>query len=277
MPATDGERDGGACPHKLAWVRIGANILPTEDWATIRDIAVRADRCRLDAVSLLDHYHTDRTDRAWLSGWSVYGALAAVTSHVKLVPMVIDRLNYLPGVLAKEAAVLSVMSGGRFELGIGAGDHFVEQEAWGLDVPNVATRIAALEETVQVLHLVWTGEKVSFDGTHMRLRGAASLPAPVGRIRTIVGAGSSRRLVSSAVRYADEVNVYADDGLLEFARTEIDRVGRDVSLSVYVWDWPDDVEVRLRRWASSGIQRAFLTFWPPFDQIEDVAALAASL
>lgn len=255
-------------------MRIAANIPPLDDWATIRDLAISADRSGLDAVSLLDHYHTHRTDWGWLSGWSVYGALAAVTKRIKLVPMVIDRLNHLPGVLAKEAAVLSVLSGGRFELGIGAGDYFSEQRAWGLEVPDLATRVAALEETVRALRLVWTGEKVSFEGTHVRLRDAACVPAPAEHLRTVIGAGGSRRLVRSAVRYADEVNVYADDELVRFARSEIDLTGRDVTLSVYVWDWPDDLRARLRTWAASGVERVFLTFWPPFDQIEAASDLA---
>lgn len=255
-------------------MRIAANIHPTDDWATIRAIAERADRCGLDAVGFLDHYHSQDAKWSWLSGWSVYGALAAITERVKLVPMVLDRLNYLPGVLAKESSVLSRISGGRFELGIGAGDYFSEQRAWGLDVPDAATRIAALEETVRALRLVWTGQQVSFEGRHVRLRDAACLPAPAGPLRVVVGVGSSRRLVSSAVGYADEVNVYGNDDLVRFARAEIERSGRDVALSVYVWDWPDDVEARLRTWAELGAERVFLTFWPPFDKLEAIAALA---
>lgn len=255
-------------------MRIAANIFPHGDWQTIREVAVRADRCGLDAVGLLDHYHAERTDWPYLSGWSVYGALAMVTERIKLVPMVIDRMNYLPGVLAKESSVLSLLSGDRFELGIGAGDYFSEQRAWGLEVPDPATRIAALEETVRALRAVWTGEKVDFDGAHVRLRGAACAPPPARQLRVVVGAGSSRRVVRSAVGYADEVNVYADEELLRFARDEIERSGREVALSVYVWDWPDDLEASLRTWAHCGAGRAFLTFWPPYERIEEAAALA---
>jgi len=255
-------------------MRIAANILPTADWATLRDVAVRADSCGLDAVGFLDHYHSEQAQWSWLSGWSVYGALAALTKRIRLVPMVIDRLNHLPGVLAKEASVLSAISGGRFELGIGAGDYTSEQRAWGLHVPDAATRFAALEETVRALRLVWTGELVSFEGAHVRLRDAACLPAPAGPVRVVVGAGKSRRLIRSAVGYADEVNVYADDEIVRFARDEIERSARDVALSVYVWNWSDDIEVRVRTWADCGADRAFLTFRSPYDEIETAASLA---
>ena len=83
--------------------------------------------------------------------------------------MVIDRLNYLPGVLAKESTSLSILSGGRFELGIGAGDFFEEAHAWGTMVPPAPERIVGLKETVQALREVWTGQPVTFEGEHLHL------------------------------------------------------------------------------------------------------------
>src|SRR5262249_48564238 len=95
-----------------------------------------------------------------------------------------------------------------------------------------------------------------------------------GTSPSVVGAGKSRRLIRSAVGYADEVNVYAEDEIVRFARDEIERSARDVALSVYAWAWPDDVEAGVRTWADCGVDRAFLTFWPPYDEIETAAALA---
>jgi alkanesulfonate monooxygenase SsuD/methylene tetrahydromethanopterin reductase-like flavin-dependent oxidoreductase (luciferase family) len=181
--------------------------------------------------------------------------------------MVIDRLNYLPGVLAKETATLSFVSAGRFELGIGAGDFFEEAAAWGLAVPDAAARVTGLKETVTVLRRIWAGEPVTFEGEHLRLTNAASMPAPPTPPRVVVGAGSSRRLIRSAVEYADEVNVYADDELIRFARDEIEGSNRSVALSVYVWDWPEDIAGRLAAWEQLGVERTFLTFWHPFDTL----------
>ncbi len=84
----------------------------------------------------------------------------------------------------------------------------------------------------------------------------------------MVGAGSSRRLIHSAVEYADEINVYASDELVRFARQEIEASGRAIGLSVFVWDWPDDIAASLATWEQLGVERTFLTFWHPFDSIE---------
>jgi len=246
-------------------MRIAANLGPTGDWDAVLAAAREADERGYDAVSFLDHYHAVKVEWPYLCGWSLYGALAMATSRIRLVPMVIDRMNYLPGVLAKETSTLSIISGGRFELGIGAGDFFEENRAWGVPVPDASARITGLKETVEVLRRIWTGQLVSYEGEQLHLSDAASTPAPPTPPRVVAGVGNSRQLIRSAVEYADELNVYADDEMLSFARQEIAASGRDVSLSVYVWDWPDNIAEKLAAWEQLGVERAFLTFWQPFD------------
>ena len=252
-------------------MRIGANLGPTGDWDAILSAARTADASGFDAISFLDHYHAPKLEWAYLCGWSLYGALAMATSRIHLVPMVIDRLNYLPGVLAKETVMLSFVSGGRFELGIGAGDFFEEAAAWGLAVPDAAARITGLKETVTVLRQIWAGEPVTFEGEQLHLTNAASTPAPLAPPRVVVGVGSSRKLIRSAVEYADEVNVYADDELIRFARDEIEASNRSVGL--YVWDWPEAIAEKLAAWEQLGVERAFLTFWHPFDGLAGAVKL----
>ncbi len=248
-------------------MRIGVNLGPTGDWPAMLAAARQADELGFDAVGFLDHYHAEKLEWPYVCGWSAYGALALATTRIHLVPLVIDRLNYLPGVLAKETATLALLSGGRFELGIGAGDYFEEARAWGLEVPDASARISGLQETVLALREVWRGQKVTFAGAHLRLKDAASTPAPAAPPRVMVGAGSSRRLILSAVAYADEINVYADDDVIRFARQTIDEAQRTVALSVYVWDWPEQLEEKLAAWTALGVERVFLTFWHPFDQL----------
>ena len=103
-------------------MRIGAVLAPTGDWQAILDGARGADDAGLDAIGLWCHYHSAKPEWAHANGWALYGALAAVTSRVRLVPMVLNNLHYQPGVLAKESSMLSLISRGRFELAIGAGD-----------------------------------------------------------------------------------------------------------------------------------------------------------
>jgi alkanesulfonate monooxygenase SsuD/methylene tetrahydromethanopterin reductase-like flavin-dependent oxidoreductase (luciferase family) len=248
-------------------IRIGVNLGPTGDWPAILAAAQTADTSGFDALSFLDHYHAPKLEWPYLSGCSLYGAMAMVTSRIHLVPMVIDRLNYLPGVLAKESSTLSILSSGRFELGIGAGDFFEEAHAWGLAVPDATARITGLKETVLVLRRIWMGEQVTFMGEHIRLTNAASTPVPPTPPRVVVGAGSSRRLIRSAVEYADEINVYANEELIRFARQEIEVSHRTIALSVYVWDWPEDIATALATWEQLGVERTFLTFWHPFDTL----------
>lgn len=255
-------------------MRIGVNLGPTGDWPAMLAAARMADSLGFDSVGFLDHYHAHK-DENWpyLCGWSLYGALAMATSRIHLLPLVIDRLNYLPGVLAKEVSALALLSGGRFELGIGAGDFFEEARAWGTTVPAASERINGLKETVQVLRQVWTGQPVTFSGEHLHLSDAGIKPVPAVMPRIIVGTGSSRNLIRSSVTYADEINVYADEELVRFTRQEIVNSGRDVSLSVFLWDWPEDVSACLSTWEKQGIERLFLTFWHPFEQLTQVAQL----
>ena len=177
-------------------MRLGVNLGPTGDWPAMLAAAQTAEQLGFDAVGFLDHYHTDNLEWPYHCGWSAYGALALATSRIHLVPLVIDRLNYLPGVLAKETATLAIISGGRFEFGIGAGDYFQEARAWGLTVPAAAARIAGLKEIVTALRLIWSGSKVTFEGEHMHLKDAAATPAPTPPPRVMVGAGRSRTLDS---------------------------------------------------------------------------------
>ncbi|MGI8703349.1 MAG: LLM class flavin-dependent oxidoreductase, partial [Candidatus Limnocylindrales bacterium] len=81
------------------------------------------------------------------------------------------------GPLPRRSSVLALASGGRFELGIGAGDWPASFTAWGQPFPDAQSRIARLEETVRALREIWTGKQVTFQGEHVRLTKAASTPA----------------------------------------------------------------------------------------------------
>lgn len=260
-------------------MRIGVTLSPTGDWAAILAAAKLADELGLDAVGFWDHYHSIKPEWAYVCGWGAYGALAAATERIRLVPMVISRLNYPLGVIAKETSVLSLASGGRFELGIGAGDYPEEYEAWHQPFPDAPARVAALGESVAALREVWKGGLVDFEGEHVRLSAAACTPPPPSPPRVVVGAGDSRRLIRSAAAYADELNVYANEDVVAYAREQVEASGRPIELSVYVhldWDeWPDDLGVVLRRWEELGIARAFVNVGYGWDLCEKVRELAA--
>jgi alkanesulfonate monooxygenase SsuD/methylene tetrahydromethanopterin reductase-like flavin-dependent oxidoreductase (luciferase family) len=108
-----------------ASVRIGVVLSPTGDWPGILAAAELADRRGLDAVGFYDHHHAERPEWGYVCGWAAYGAVAQASRRIHLVPMVLCQPHHPLGGLAKESSILSLISGGRFELGIGAGERTI--------------------------------------------------------------------------------------------------------------------------------------------------------
>ena len=261
-------------------MRVGVTLSPTGNWSLILQATKLADASGLDAIGFLDHYHSEQPEWSYVCGWSAYGFLAASTHQIRLVPMVLARLNYTLGVLAKESSILSISSAGRFELGIGAGDYPAEYTAWSQPYPDAATRVAALRETILALREIWQGKLVTFEGEHVQLTNAACTPAPPEPPRVVVGVGGSRRLIRSAVTYADELNLYADEALLDYAREQIAASERTVTISVYRHlegdQWPPDIRGELSRWEQLGIERLFVNIGFDADLVQRVSELAAA-
>lgn len=259
-------------------MRIAVTLIPTGDWPAVREAALAADSGGIDAIGLWDHFHSNRPEEALVGGWCTYGALAMLTERVRLTPMVLNHLSYPLGTLAKESASLAIVSGGRFELGIGAGGWPGEHEIWGQPFPSGPERVRILEEKVSALRGLWSGEPVRVAGEHVRLEGAASRPAPPVPPRVVVG-GGVRRLVHSAVRYADELNVGDDAGMIAVARREIEASGRRVALSATLFwgEWPAEPEGTITALEEHGVERVFVNLLPPFDLLPRLADLASAL
>ena len=243
-------------------MRLGVILAPMADPAAVIEAARVAEAEGLDAVGLWDHYHSGQPDWAYAAGWSVLGALATATERVQIVPMVLNGLLHDVGRLAKETAMLDLLSGGRFELGIGIGDWPEAFAAWGQKFPPRTDRTARLTETLQALDALWQGEPVTTAGTHVRLDGAISTPTPSSPVRIVGGTGGSRRVLDDLAPLVDELNVYAEPNLIEAAREAADGPGRCSAVSVYYdwsWDhWPADPRAALAEIAGLGVDRAFL-------------------
>ncbi len=244
-------------------MRIGAIISPVADWTSLLEAAILADELGLDALGLWDHYHSEKPEWAYVSGWSAHAALAQATSRIRITPAVLNTLHYELGVLAKESATLSLISGGRFEMAVGAGDWPASFEAWGQRFPDRDERIARFAETMGILRLLWTGQLVDYDGRFHHLNQAACTPAPKSAPRIVVGVGKSLTLAESATAFADELNVYADESVLARTRALIASSGRDVTISMFFswqWEnWPADPAAELARWTSLGVDRALIS------------------
>jgi alkanesulfonate monooxygenase SsuD/methylene tetrahydromethanopterin reductase-like flavin-dependent oxidoreductase (luciferase family) len=273
LPAVD------HAPDTASTFDVGVCFGPTGFWNEVVEATRRAEALGLDSIGFWDHYHSERPEWALLTGWSLYGYLAAITERVRLVPMVLCRPNHLLGVLAKESSMLQIVSNGRFELGIGAGDYDIEFKSWNVPFPDASHRIAWLEESVQVLRRLWNTEQVTMKGEFIELNQACCTPAPPTHPRIVVGVGNSRRLVDSAIAYADELNVYANEKIVTYASERIAISGRPVTLSVFAHrdGEPPDADALVREmtaWRAAGATRYIMTYGWDDDIPREVETLA---
>jgi alkanesulfonate monooxygenase SsuD/methylene tetrahydromethanopterin reductase-like flavin-dependent oxidoreductase (luciferase family) len=154
---------------------------------TAREIEARG----LDWIGIQDHPY----QRRFVDTWSLLGAVAAITTRVGFFPDVANLPLRSPAIMAKAAASLDVLSGGRFELALGSGSFWDAIEAYGGPRREPRDALAALEEAVQVIRLVWSGERnLRFSGAHYRLVGAHSGPVPVHPIGIWLGVYGPRAL-----------------------------------------------------------------------------------
>ena len=155
------------------------------------DIAREIEARGLDWIGIQDHPY----QRRFVDTWTLLAAVAAVTSRVGFCPDVANLPLRPPAVMAKAAASLDVLSGGRFELALGAGGFWDAIEAYGGPRREPRDALAALEEAIQVIRLIWSGERnLRFAGTHYRLAGAHSGPVPVHPMGIWLGVYGPRAL-----------------------------------------------------------------------------------
>ena len=208
-------------------------------------VARRTEETGFDAFFRSDHYLTMGGDGlpGPTDAWVTLGGLARETSRIRLGTLMTAATFRLPGPLAISVAQVDQMSGGRVELGIGAGWFAQEHEAYGIPFPELGERFDRYEEQVAVITGLWRtppGETFDFTGRHYSVSGSPALPKPVqdGGIPLLVGGRGSRRTPRLAARYADEFNVPfapAADNARLFAgvRNACAEAGRDPGSLVY--------------------------------------------
>jgi F420-dependent oxidoreductase-like protein len=178
-------------------------------------VALRAQECGYEGFFRSDHYVTMGAYEGLpgpTDSWTTLSALARETSRIRLGTLVTSATFRLPGPLAIAVAQADVMSGGRVELGLGAGWYEREHQAYGITFPSVAERFDRLAEQLEIVTGLWAtpvGGRFSFDGTHYRLADSPALPKPVQSPgpTVIVGGRGPRRTPALAARFADEFNV----------------------------------------------------------------------
>jgi probable F420-dependent oxidoreductase len=174
-------------------------------WAEIREVAVATERSGLDSVWLADHllYRPgDGTTHGIHEAWTLLSAVAAVTERVELGTMVLCASFRDPGMTAKMAATADLVSDGRLILGVGAGWHDPEYEAFGLPTDH---RVGRFEEWLEIVARLVRSETVTFDGTYHQVTDAVLTPPPARRIPILIAAFRPRMLELTA-RWADQWN-----------------------------------------------------------------------
>lgn len=159
---------------------------------------------RFDSAWVVDHLMFDSEDV--LEGFTTLAYMAAQHPQLKFGHAVLCQSYRNPALLAKMAATLDFLSGGRFILSLGAGWHEPEYRAYGYDFPSRGTRVEQLEETLQIIKALWTEEKATFTGKHYRIVDAQLEPKPKPLPTIMIGAFKPKMLRLTA-KYADWWNV----------------------------------------------------------------------
>ena len=183
------------------------------DYDELLRVATTADACGFDGFFRSDHF-LKMGDVSGLPGptdaWITLAGLARETTRIKLGTLVTSATFRLPGPLAVAVATVDRMSGGRVELGIGAGWYDTEHTSYGIPFPSTGERFDRLEEQLEIITALWrtpVGESYSFQGAHYSVLDSPALPKPHNSIpRIIVGGFGPKRTPRLAARFADEFN-----------------------------------------------------------------------
>jgi F420-dependent oxidoreductase-like protein len=262
------------------------------DYDDLLAVARHAEETGFGAFFRSDHYLAIDPAQDGRPGstdaWTTLAGLARETSRIRLGTLVSSATFRLPGVLAIQAAQVDQMSGGRIEVGLGAGWFEAEHAAYGIPFPPTGERFDRLTEQLEIVTGLWStpvGDRYHFTGKHYILTDSPALPKPVQRpIPVIVGGNGPKRTPALAARFAHEFNVPFPTP--EQARTRFDavdeacrRIGRDappvssVMLAVGVGRTPEDVARRAPA-QLNGVVRAGAVVGSPEQAVDTLSRYA---
>jgi len=193
-------------------VRVGIQLPEVERevrWPEYLAMVRAAEQCGFDSVWIGDHLLYEEPERAPWEAWTLLSAIAAVTERVTLGPLVACAGFHPPGLLAKMAATIDEVSGGRFVLGLGAGWNRREFDAFGIPYDH---RVSRFEDAFAIVRGLLAGERVTHDGRFHSVEDAVLLPPPARRTPLMIGSNGPRML-AAALPHVDAWNTwYADYG-----------------------------------------------------------------
>jgi F420-dependent oxidoreductase-like protein len=267
---------------------------PLDAWRRTTEVARQAEQLGFESIWLFDHFHTipRPTDEITFESFTSLSALAAVTERVRLGHIVMCTAFRNPALTAKMISTMDTISGGRMELGIGAGWKRDEWLAYGYGFPETSERLARLGDDLGVITAMLAGDKhehATFEGRYATVRDARNVPKPIQRPRVPIMVGGNGPNVTwrLAARHADELNL---DGVeppdvvaaLPVIASRCDEVGRDpatLPVSVHLWSQtisqPGAARVdRLAAFRETGVSRVMGLVRASTDSDEALASLA---
>jgi F420-dependent oxidoreductase-like protein len=194
-------------------IKFGVYIPQDVPYSTARYLAQAADQLGFHSLWFIDHLigASVNVSAPMLECWTLMSAVAEATERIRLGTMVLCNAFRPPSVVAKMAATLDVVSNGRLEFAIGAGWYEREFRQYGFAFPSAGTRIAQLEEAIEVLKRMWTRDEASFQGTYYTIDAAINNPKPVQKPHPPlhIGGRGEQRMLPLVARHADVWNVSA--------------------------------------------------------------------
>lgn len=207
---------------------------PSQPYDDVLRLARHVESTGWDGIWYADHFmpNAEDTSTPWPEAWITLAALGAQVPRLRIGTLVAGNTYRHPAVLAKMAATLDHITGGRVVLGLGSGWQENEHRQYGIPFYTVGERLKRLDEACQVIKLLYTEQSANFDGEYYRLDGASLEPKPVqDPLPLLIGGGGEKVTLRITARHADEWNVWGDPAILEHKMAVLDRhcadLGRD--------------------------------------------------
>lgn len=218
-------------------MRFGYWINTSYSWADTLATAQDAERLGWDTLWYSDHFMPNApepADGVVNEALVTISALASSVPRIKLGTIVLGNTYRHPALLAKMAAAIDLISGGRFILGLGAGWQENEHAAYGMEFGDVKWRMDRFDETCEALNLLFSQQRTTFDGKHVKLTNAPLDPKPVqAPLPLLVGGGGEKRTLKIVAKHAHQWNVWATPELFSQKLAVLNQhcadIGRDPS------------------------------------------------
>lgn len=219
------------------------NTGPTDLFEVIARQAKEADQSGFDSVLVMDHFYQlpllGDPDDYMLECYTLLAGLSRETRQVRLGSLVTGNTYRNPAVLAKTVTALDIVSGGRAQLGIGAGWYELEHESFGIEFGTFTDRFEKLEEALQIILPMLRGERASLDGDRYTVKDAINEPQPISDIPVMIGGSGEKKTLRMVAQYADASNLIAPASdiprKLEALEGHCARLGRDRSEITVSW------------------------------------------